>query len=193
MKPGGASGDDALSEMLSWAAISGRDDDGIFVGGEFSGKGLHVDQRPESNLGKQWRGLKLFAAWPPGPDGQTVLDDCYGEVFCPPLLAKHVAALAQCTQLLLLRPGDVFLFNGAMPHTALCVGEPLNVTSYEGLLTWNPGHIGQFLTTASSFSGPWREVGLSWKWELLHAWQEARAARSQGGEAPLAEPYFSNS
>ncbi|CAE7440056.1 DNAH6 [Symbiodinium sp. CCMP2592] len=50
--------DEALADILRWTAMSGRDD-GIFVGGEFSGKGLHVDQRPESNLGKQWRGLML--------------------------------------------------------------------------------------------------------------------------------------
>ncbi|CAE7729643.1 unnamed protein product, partial [Symbiodinium sp. CCMP2456] len=145
-----ASSDDALADIVRWTAISGRDD-GIFVGGEFSGKGLHVDQRPESNLGKQWRGLKLFAAWDVGSAGQAVLERCYGEIFCPPLLAKHCEALKKCTQLFLLRPGDIFLFNGSMPHTALCIGESLNVTSYDGLLTWHPGHIEQFLLLARRY------------------------------------------
>ncbi|CAJ1350986.1 unnamed protein product [Effrenium voratum] len=169
----------ALRELdVLWAH-----EEGFFVGGPGTGKGLHVDQRPESNIGKQWRGRKLFAAWP--TTGLDVLESCYGEVFCGPLLAKHRAALERASQLLVLEPGDLFLFNGQMPHAALCVEGELNVTSYEGILTLHPDHLQQFLSVTGSFQGPWRQLAEEWEQELLQRLLELREARKSTEEPVL--------
>ena len=48
----------SFSSKLPFSALWGQED-GLFVGGAGSGKGLHVDQRPESNVGKQWQGRHL--------------------------------------------------------------------------------------------------------------------------------------
>merc|ERR1712046_416053 len=109
------------------------DDDGLFVGSKGSGKGLHIDQRPERNIGKNWRGYKLFAVWPVGEVGTETLQEFYGEVFQLPLSQRHLKALSTAKRVVLLRPGDVFLFNSGAPHTTLCVSRELGVTSYEGL------------------------------------------------------------
>ncbi|CAE8593425.1 unnamed protein product, partial [Polarella glacialis] len=175
---------DALGARLArWTAAWGRDDDGLFVGGPGGGKGLHVDQRPESNVGKNWRGHKLFALWPPGPEGEKALESCYGQVFSAPLTPLQVDALKRAKTVMLLRPGDVFLFNGALPHTALCISKDLGVTGYEGLLTLSPPHISQFIQVASSFAGSWRRVGEDWKEELVRNVQELRLLSAQESRA----------
>lgn len=170
-----------LCEMRPLAErTSVYEEDGLFIGGPGSGKGLHVDQRPESNVGKQWQGRKLFAAWP--VECEKVMEECYGEVFSSPT-AKQMKALEQATQLFILEAGDLFLFNGQMPHTALCLPGELNVTSYEGFQSLHPDHIAQFLSVAHHFRGPWQRVGQEWKDELqqqLRSLQEARGAPKSG-------------
>eukprot|EP00435_Cladocopium_sp_Y103_P033940 s516_g8.t1 len=59
-----------------WPFALWGQEEGLFIGGAGSGKGLHVDQRPESNVGKQWQGRKLFAAWP--VECEKVMEECYG-------------------------------------------------------------------------------------------------------------------
>ncbi|CAE7248843.1 XRCC6 [Symbiodinium sp. CCMP2592] len=57
---------DWFGELSRWTLYWNCYDDGIFIGGRGSGKGLHVDQVLWSNIGKQWRGYKLMVTWPAG-------------------------------------------------------------------------------------------------------------------------------
>ncbi|CAK9109448.1 unnamed protein product [Durusdinium trenchii] len=177
------------ASKLPFSALWGQED-GLFVGGAGSGKGLHVDQRPESNVGKQWQGRKLFAAWPIDQSGSW--EECYGELFAEPLEAKHLKALEESTQLILLEPGDLFIFNGQMPHTALCLAGDLNVTSYEGFLSLHPEHLRQFQSVCNQFLGPWQPLAEEWKQELhgqlcelQEAWHTSQKLLSQDGDRPL--------
>ncbi|CAK0856086.1 unnamed protein product [Prorocentrum cordatum] len=157
---------DALGGLEAWFPRWSCDDDGLFVGGRGAGKGLHVDQRPESNVGKNWRGYKLFAVWPDGAVGDAVLREFYGEVFQYPLSGRHLRALEKAARVVLLRPGDVFFFHGGLPHTTLCVSQGLGVTGYEGFLSLNARHTALFLRSCAEFSGDWSRVASAWRAEV---------------------------
>lgn len=47
---------DAFGDLARWTLSWDSRDDGVFVGGRGSGKGLHVDQVYWSNIGHNWRG-----------------------------------------------------------------------------------------------------------------------------------------
>eukprot|EP00929_Paragymnodinium_shiwhaense_P012068 TRINITY_DN11871_c0_g1_i3.p1 TRINITY_DN11871_c0_g1~~TRINITY_DN11871_c0_g1_i3.p1 ORF type:complete len:404 (-),score=71.70 TRINITY_DN11871_c0_g1_i3:212-1423(-) len=128
-------------------------DDGVFVGGRGSGKGLHVDQVLWSNVGKQWRGHKLLAIWPPGEVSSRMVSELCDSHFKPPLGARQRAALEQASQIILLRPGDVFLMSGGVAHATVTVSQDLTLTGYESLVTLHPRHVAHFLCTGAS-SGP---------------------------------------
>ena len=81
---------DVVGPLASWTFYWDRHDEGVFIGNRGSGKGVHVDQVLWSNarasqvskksnkstdswifcclaeVGKNWRGYKLVAAWPKG-------------------------------------------------------------------------------------------------------------------------------
>ena len=115
----------------------------------------HVDARPESNIGKNWRGYKLLAVWPEGAPSGDVLCDFNGDVFCHPLSTKHQRALSGAACIVLLRPGDVFIFNGGVAHTTLCVSDGLGLTGYETFVSMNSAHIQQMLTTCAELPDEW--------------------------------------
>ncbi|CAJ1328041.1 unnamed protein product [Effrenium voratum] len=108
-----------------------RSEGGIFVGERGAGSGLHVDQCLWSNVGRNWCGFKLFAVWP-WLERHSILDDAgKGTVFCPPLTQKEEEFLSRAKTVALVGPGDVWVFSGGQPHTALCVGDGVNICAYD--------------------------------------------------------------
>ncbi|KAJ9443707.1 hypothetical protein DIPPA_06826 [Diplonema papillatum] len=114
-----------------------RGEGGIFLGERGSGSGLHVDQCLWSNVGKQWQGYKLFAVWP-WEERIAILEDAKrGSIFHFPLGEEEVKFLERACVVALIKPGDVFVFSGGIPHMAMCVGDQLNVTAYESMIPLN--------------------------------------------------------
>ncbi len=72
------------NNMQQWFPYWDRYDEGIFVGDNQTGKCLHVDQVLWSNIGKNFTGYKIAAAWPFGKVGNDVLDRLGREVFKKP-------------------------------------------------------------------------------------------------------------
>lgn len=115
-----------------------RSEGGIFVGERCSGSGIHIDQGLWSDVGRNWCGFKLFAIWP-FSERHTVIEQAgKGRMFHLPLIPEDEALLKRAKSIALLRPGDVFTFSGAQPHTALCVGDGLNVCAFESFVPAHP-------------------------------------------------------
>ncbi|CAD7931492.1 unnamed protein product [Amoebophrya sp. A25] len=55
---------DVCAEYGEYALYWDRYDEGVFLGAHRSGKALHIDQILWQNIGKNWTGYKLLAAWP---------------------------------------------------------------------------------------------------------------------------------
>lgn len=53
----------------------------------------------------------------------------------------QISGTTMVRQFFILEPGDVFLFNGQMPHTAVCLPGELNVTSYVAELRAGSCHV----------------------------------------------------
>ncbi|CAE7716518.1 unnamed protein product [Symbiodinium pilosum] len=108
-----------------------RSEGGIFVGERGAGSGLHVDQCLWSNVGRNWSGFKLFALWP-WCERHRILDEAgKGAIFRPPLTKTEEGFLSRAKTVALVGPGDVWVFSGGQPHTAMCVGDGVNVCAYE--------------------------------------------------------------
>jgi hypothetical protein len=137
-------GKDMVHRFPYWDAYDG----GLFVGERGAGSALHQDQCLWSNVGKNWTGHKLLAAWPFGQEGNEVLDDCLDELFSPPLSKLQTDILRRAKTVAMVSPGDVFLFSGADPHATLCVGGGLSTTAYESFCNLNTKHISVFLSTS---------------------------------------------
>lgn len=138
---------DVLGPYASWSLYWDRHDEGLFVGNPRSGKGLHVDQVLWSNVGKNWRGHKLIAAWPKGEVSSRIATEFDDVLFFPPLAERELEALREAAKVVLVRPGDVYLFSGGVAHTVLCVGEDINLSAYESFVPLTPAHVEHFLCT----------------------------------------------
>eukprot|EP00929_Paragymnodinium_shiwhaense_P053039 TRINITY_DN26559_c0_g2_i1.p1 TRINITY_DN26559_c0_g2~~TRINITY_DN26559_c0_g2_i1.p1 ORF type:complete len:522 (+),score=126.38 TRINITY_DN26559_c0_g2_i1:37-1602(+) len=145
---------DLLGPYAVWNLYWDRYDEGVFVGGRGAGKGLHVDQVLWSNVGRNWKGYKLVAAWPKGDVSKEVADTFKDVLFTPPLSEAEVACLRRAAKIALLRPGDVYFFSGGIAHTTLCVSEDICLAAYESFVTLNPVHVEHFLHTDDS-EGPY--------------------------------------
>ncbi|CAE8616849.1 unnamed protein product [Polarella glacialis] len=141
---------DWLGELSCWSLYWNCYDDGIFVGGRGSGKGLHVDQVLWSNVGKQWRGHKLLVVWPSGSESARLVAEMGDAHFRPPLGQQQLAALRCASKVALLRPGDLFLCSGGVAHATISASEELTVTGYESLVTLHPRHVAQLLQTGAT-------------------------------------------
>jgi len=141
---------DCLGATARWTLYWNCYDDGLFVGSRGSGKGLHVDQVLWTNVGKQWRGHKLFVAWPAGETSARMVAEFGDASFVPPLGPEKCAALEQAKKVVLIRPGDVFLFCGGVAHMTLNISQNLTTTAYESMVTLNPRHVAHFLHTGAT-------------------------------------------
>mmetsp|Transcript_73768 Transcript_73768/g.216160 ORF Transcript_73768/g.216160 Transcript_73768/m.216160 type:complete len:411 (-) Transcript_73768:89-1321(-) len=124
-----------------------RSEGGIFVGERGAGSGLHVDQCLWSNVGRNWCGFKLFAVWPWTERHDIVNEAGKGRVFHLPLSQEDTGFLSRAKVLAMVGPGDAWVFSGAQPHTALIVGNGVNVSAYESLVPANPTALGTLVRT----------------------------------------------
>lgn len=138
---------DVLGPYAAWTLYWDRYDEGFFAGGRNSGKGVHVDQVLWSNVGRNWRGHKLVAAWPKGEVSKRTALEFYDVLFTPPLKESELRALQQAAKVVLLRPGDVYIFSGGIAHTVLCVSEEMCLGAYESFISLNPAHVEHFMHT----------------------------------------------
>ncbi|CAD7966534.1 unnamed protein product [Amoebophrya sp. A120] len=69
---------DVCAEYGDYTLYWDRYDEGVFLGGDRSGKALHIDQILWQNIGKNWTGYKLLAAWPVQTTSEllTKVSDC---------------------------------------------------------------------------------------------------------------------
>jgi len=94
-----------------------------------AGSCLHVDQCLWSNVGKNFSGYKVMAVWPFGAVSNEVLDDHFSQLFRPvgskrlnepnALTDTQLQALRSCVKMVIVQPGDVFVFSGACAHMAM--------------------------------------------------------------------------
>eukprot|EP00928_Gymnodinium_smaydae_P074182 TRINITY_DN57246_c0_g1_i1.p1 TRINITY_DN57246_c0_g1~~TRINITY_DN57246_c0_g1_i1.p1 ORF type:complete len:506 (-),score=96.57 TRINITY_DN57246_c0_g1_i1:29-1546(-) len=138
---------DVLGPYASWTLYWDRFDEGFFVGGRGSGKGVHIDQVLWSNVGRNWKGYKLAAMWPKGEVSKVVANEFYDRLLTPPLSKSELDALRLASKVVLLRPGDVYAFSGGCAHTVLCVSEELCHGAYESFVSLNPTNVEMFLHT----------------------------------------------
>lgn len=115
---------------------------GLFIGGRFSGTGMHVDQALWSDLGRNLQGYKLVAVWPAGKHGASAMKALSNDLFRPPLNKQQIAILQTASKVVLLRPGDMYIFSGGVAHAALCVSvDELCLGSYESSVSLHPRHV----------------------------------------------------
>ncbi|CAL1174094.1 unnamed protein product [Cladocopium goreaui] len=183
---------DVMGPLASWTFYWDRHDEGVFIGNRGSGKGIHVDQVLWSNVGKNWRGYKLVAAWPKGAVSNSICKTFDDQLFSPPLSEAKVQALRQAAKIVLLRPGDVYFFSGGTAHTALCVSEGMGLSSYESIVTLHPLHSGLCMQTCDRSSPCWLEGAMprdEFEDILEEAVEQLEAAAKQFLEAsPGVEP-----
>ena len=144
---------DVLGPLATWTLYWDRYDEGFFAGGRGSGKGLHVDQVLWSNVGRNYQGYKLVAAWPKGEVSKEVAMEFYDVLFAPPLRTRELEALQKAAKVVLLRPGDVYMFSGGVAHTVICVSQEMCLGVYESFVNLNPLQVDHFLHTAD-LEGP---------------------------------------
>jgi len=166
-----------------------RSEGGIFVGERGAGSGLHVDQCLWSNVGRNWCGHKLFAIWP-WEERHKILDEAgKGAIVGLPLTDEHVDFLSRAKCIAHVRPGDVWVFSGGQPHTAMCVGDGLNVTAYESIVPAHPEALG-LLVRSNTKECHWRncwmdDVDLDELYEdVIDRVQEARRELASISSSP---------
>lgn len=137
-----------------------RSEGGIFVGERGAGSGMHVDQCLWSNVGRNWCGFKLFALWG-WEERHSILDDAgKGTLFHMPLTDRDKGFLQRAKKIALVRPGDIWVFSGGQPHTALVVGDGINISAYESFVAAHPGAVGLLVrsnTKASHWKPCWMD------------------------------------
>jgi len=119
-----------------------RSEGGLFFGERGTGSGFHIDQCMWSNVGRNWCGYKLFAIFPWASRFSVVETVGKGKMLHMPLSDEDLLIVQQAKTIALVKPGDAFVFSGAQPHTALCVGDGLNISAYESLVPANSEAVG---------------------------------------------------
>jgi len=128
-----------------------RYDEGVFLGGPGSGKSFHVDQMLWCNVGKNYRGYKLVAAW--SKEKVELCGKYIDVLFTPPLSPEDDETLRLAAKVALIRPGDAYFFCGGVPHVTLSVGEDLNLAAYESYVTLNRNVVQHFLMSSDEYMG----------------------------------------
>jgi len=122
-----------------------RYNEGGFVGSKLMGSPLHIDQCLWSNIGRNWAGYKVMGLWK--LDDENVIQNHRRQLFSPPLSQSEKEALHSAIKIVLVRPGDMFLFSGANPHMAMVVSDQLSYTTYESFINTHPTHLDIFCKT----------------------------------------------
>lgn len=142
---------DVLGQCAPYTTYWDRYDEGVFVGGPGSGKSFHVDQMLWSNVGKNYKGYKLLAAW--GKDKAKLCEKYLDVLFTPPLSSADEEMLRSAAKVVLIRPGDVYFFTGGVPHVTLSIGEGLNLATYESYVSLNRRAIQFFMMGSQEYMG----------------------------------------
>ncbi|CAE7557096.1 unnamed protein product [Symbiodinium natans] len=115
----------------------------------------HPCLKPFMQQGRNWCGFKLFALWP-WSERHRILDEAgKGAVFRPPLTKREEAFIGRAKTVALVGPGDVWVFSGGQPHTAMCVGDGVNVCAYESFIPANEEAM-KLLVQSNTKSAHWR-------------------------------------
>eukprot|EP00471_Norrisiella_sphaerica_P003853 CAMPEP_0184479378 /NCGR_PEP_ID=MMETSP0113_2-20130426/1130_1 /TAXON_ID=91329 /ORGANISM="Norrisiella sphaerica, Strain BC52" /LENGTH=453 /DNA_ID=CAMNT_0026857451 /DNA_START=74 /DNA_END=1431 /DNA_ORIENTATION=+ len=120
-----------------------------FVGGRHSGSSVHCDQVLWSNIGKNWAGHKILFVWKFGDESLRVLDKFYKKIIKPPFTEPEKKALQSASHVVLVGPGDMFVFSGGNAHMTLGVGDRLSLTAYESYVNLNPENVRTFARSGS--------------------------------------------
>ena len=127
-----------------------RFDEGVFVGAQFGGSPMHVDQVTWSNVGKNFAGYKLVAIWAYGESSRALFDEHAYSLFVPPLSTAETEAISRAVQVALLGPGDLVVFSGGNAHMAMSISPQLSITAYESFINLNPTNLRAFLDSGTS-------------------------------------------
>ena len=82
-----------------------------------------------------------MALWKYGPASFDFLDVHLRELFVDGCPVDQIATLKDACKLVVVAPGDVFIFSGANPHVVMSTGEDLSLTAYESFCNLNPRHV----------------------------------------------------
>lgn len=82
-----------------------------------------------------------MALWKYGPETFPFLDEHLRRLFVKGCSSDQLQTLELACKLVLVEPGDVFLFSGANAHTVMSVGPELSLTAYESFVNLNPRNV----------------------------------------------------
>jgi len=139
-----------LDEANKWLGIEGAvpcplwQRGNAFLGGKNVGSAMHQDKIMWSNVGKNHLGYKLFIMWPL-ESSLEVMDLCSEDILAPPFTEHHIAILRKACKVVVVGPGDVYVFSGAGPHMAMGLGSGLSLAAYEAVLNFHPENLQMFL------------------------------------------------
>lgn len=88
-----------------------------------------------------------MAVWEYGPPSFAMLDENLRIMFVNRDHEEQMDVLRSACKIVVARPGDLILFSGANPHTAMCMGDGLSMTAYESFVNLNPAHAEIFVGT----------------------------------------------
>merc|ERR1712098_592021 len=98
-------------------------------------------------------------------------------------------------KVVLLRPGDVYMFCGGVTHATLCVSEQMSLSSYESMVSLHPIHVEHLLRTTAR-EGPYPDLGCMPKDEfkdllmdILDQFEEAEHQLQNGGPKETQGPW----
>jgi len=87
------------------------------------------------------------AAWPKGECSYNVIQKHDEVLFSMPPTEPQLQALRGAAKVVLIRPGDVFLFSGGIAHTVICASEGLSISAYESIISLHPTHVEHLFKT----------------------------------------------
>jgi hypothetical protein len=88
-----------------------------------------------------------MALWAYGPPSFDMLDENLRMMFVNRKNGPQMDVLRSACKVVIARPGDLFLFSGANPHTVMCMGDGLSLTAYESFVNLNHAHAEAFAGT----------------------------------------------
>lgn len=80
----------------------------------------------------------------PFDESVDVMDQYYEKIIIPPFSEKEIAVLRRACKVVVIEPGDVYVFSGAGAHMAVGLGDELNLAAYEAVLNFHPANLALF-------------------------------------------------